>query len=73
MSYEKEGASMRAVWLDSEELEEPEEPPMGRRAAYAEPEKKDTPIQEDRPVARRPAFVAIDDHDLWEIPMRLPP
>lgn len=73
VSYEKEGATMRAVWLETDELEEPEDPPMGRQAAYADLETEDTPAQEDRPVARRPAFVAIDDDDLWEIPIRLAP
>ncbi|HEY1388262.1 MAG TPA: hypothetical protein VGF38_06920 [Ktedonobacterales bacterium] len=61
---------MKAVWL---ETDEPEEPPMGRQVAYADPEKENTPAQEDRPIARRPAFVALDDDDLWEIPIRLTP
>jgi hypothetical protein len=73
MSYEKEGATMRAVWLETDELEEPEESALGRRAAYADLETEDTLVQEDRPIARRPAFMAIDDDDLWEIPMRLAP
>jgi hypothetical protein len=73
MSYEKEGATMRAVWLETDELEEPDDLLMGRQAAYADLEKLDTPIQEDRPIACRPAFVAIDDDDLWDIPMRLAP
>jgi hypothetical protein len=70
MSYEKEGVTMNAVWLVPDE---PEESALGRRAAYADLETEDTLVQEDRPIARRPAFMAIDDDDLWEIPMRLAP
>lgn len=71
MSYEKEGATMRAVWLETDEPEEP--PKIGRQASYADSEREDTPAQEDRPVARRQAVVAFDDDDLWEIPTRLAP
>ncbi len=73
MSYEKEGVTMRAVWLVSEE---PEEYPVDRQAAYSDPEREgeDTSIQVDRPAARHQAFAAMeDDDDFWEIPTRLAP
>ncbi len=62
---------MRAVWFVPDE---PEEYPVDPQAAYADPEKEDATVREDRPIVRHPAFAAMDeDDDFWEIPTRLAP
>ena len=72
MSYQKEGETMRAVWLMPDESENP---PVDRQAAYGEPEEADASVLdlEDRPIARLPAYAVMDDDDFWEIPLRLTP
>ena len=70
MSYEKEGVTMRAEWLVTDD---PEEHPADRQAAYGEPEEVGASHQEDWPIVRHPAIVAMDDDDFWEIPTRLAP
>ena len=70
MTYQKEGVTMRAVW---QMPGEPENPPADRQAAYGEPEEVGASVQEDWPIVRHPAIVAMDDDDLWEIPTRLAP
>jgi len=71
MSYEKEGVTMSAVWLVSDE---PEEFATDPQAAYGEPLGAGNAAQEDRPIVRYPALAAMeDDDDFWEIPTRLAP
>ncbi|HEY7342677.1 MAG TPA: hypothetical protein VH591_17510 [Ktedonobacterales bacterium] len=70
MSYQKEGVTMRAVWLMPDE---PEHLPVDRQAAYGEPEEVDASVLEDRPGVRPPAYAVMDDDDFWEIPTRLAP
>jgi len=73
MSYEKEGVTMRAVWLLRDE---PDNYQASRQAAYADPEQEDTSlqVQADRPIAHYPAFATLEDEDdFWEIPIRLTP
>jgi hypothetical protein len=70
MSYQKEGETMRAVWLMPDESENP---PVDRQAAYGEPEEADASVMDDGPIVRLPAYAVMDDDDFWEIPIRLTP